>query len=457
MVRSRRGGWPGARDRPWRLEGLDRRIVLLALPALGALIVEPLYNLTDSAIVGHLGKVPLGGLAVATAGLNVLAWTAAFLEMATVSAVSFRRASADEAGAGRAVGAAYALSVVIGLATGGLLELVAPWLAELLGGHGSGPVMHDAVVYLRIAGVGLPWLFVALAGNGHLTGLADTRRPLVIALASNVVNVLLEVVFVYVLHLGIAGSAWGTVGAQVVAAGLFALTSRRAAVAPRRPTRAEIGELLADAVPLTIRTVALGTALLATTAIAARLGTSPLGGHQIAMQIWLMSALALDALAVPAQVYVSEALGAGDCGAAREVGRRTMRMGLVVGSVLGVVTMALAGVIPAIFSPNASVQHQATIALIVCGAQQPIAAAAFVLDGLVLGATEYGAMRRAMLLALVAFAPLAVLTAADHSIGILGIWFAMAIWLATRTALLGRRWQRVVSGQTAATQAVAPV
>ncbi|MHB8245296.1 MAG: MATE family efflux transporter [Acidimicrobiales bacterium] len=429
-----------------RLDPLSRRVVALAAPALGALIVEPLYNVTDSAIVGHLGKVPLGGLALATAALNVLAWTAAFLEMATVSVVAFRNSAGDKAGASRAIGAAYLLSGLIGVVTTGLIELAAPVIAGVLGGHSHGQVAADAIEYLRIAAVGMPVLFIALAGNGHLTGLANTKRPLLIALGSNVVNVVLEFALVYGAHLGIAGSAWGTVAAQVVAAATFVLSSRRMAVKPARPTWTEIRELVHDAIPLTVRTVALGAALLATTAIAARLGTTVLAGHQIAMQVWAMLALVLDSLAVPAQVYVSEALGARDLAAAGELGRRVLSMGLVLGVVLGMLTTVLSAVLPRIFSPDPAVQHQAMLALVVCGLQQPVAAGAFVLDGLILGASEYATLRRAMLFALLAFAPLALLTLAFHRIGILGIWFAMLSWLVARTVLLGRRWRALSTG-----------
>lgn len=426
-----------------RLGTTDRRIIALAVPALGALIVEPLYNLTDSGIVGHLGKVPLGGLAIATAALNVVGWIAAFLEMATVSVVSFRRAGGEIGGAGAAVGAAYGLSLVVGVITAGLIELLAPVLVAVLGGGGHPGVTHDAVEYLRIAAVGMPALFAALAGNGHLTGLADTRRPLAVAVASNVLNVIAEIALVYGAHLGLAGSAWGTVGAQVVSAVLFVTFSGRAPIRPRRPRPVDVTELLRDALPLTVRTAALGSALLATTAIAARLGTTVLGGHQIAIQIWGMLSLTLDALAVPAQVFVSEALGRSEWTAARDIGRRTLRMGVLAGTLLGALTAALAGIVPSVFSPNPSVDHQATLALLVCGLQQPLAAGAFVLDGLVLGASEYGAMRRSMLLALVAFAPLAGLTLAVPSIGILGIWFSMLCWLIARCVLLGRRWRAI--------------
>ena len=423
-----------------RFDDLDRRIVRLALPALGALLVEPVYNLTDSAIVGHLGSVPLGGLAVATGALNIVGWTSAFLEMATVSMIAFRRGAGDDAGAGRAAGAAYVWSLGVGVLVAALVAALAVPVVHLLGGHGT--VGHDAVLYLRISAVGLTFLLVSLAGNGHLTGLGDTATPFRIALVANGVNVVLEVVLVYGLGAGIAGSAWGTVGAQVVSALLFAAASKRAVVRPFRPGRQELARLGRDGVPLTVRTVALGLALLCSTAIAARLGTARLAGHQIALQVWLLLALALDALAVPAQVFVSEGLGRGDRATAELVGRRTLRFGLVLGSGVGILTIALAWVLPVVFSPDPAVQHQATIALVICGALQPAAATAFVLDGLVLGASGYRTLQYAMLASLAAFAPLAAWTLRDHSLGLVGVWLALTCWLAARALILGWRWTR---------------
>jgi Na+-driven multidrug efflux pump len=87
------------------------------------------------------------------------------------------------------------------------------------------------------------------------------------------------------------------------------------------------------------------------------------------------------------------------------------------------------------------VRHVATIALIICGALQPFAALAFVYDGLLLGAGDYATLRRAMLLALIAFAPLAAVTLAHHRLGITGVWLALTCWLAARTVLLGARWR----------------
>ena len=61
-------------------------------------------------------------------------------------------------------------------------------------------------------------------------------------------------------------------------------------------------------------------------------------------------------------------------------------------------------------------------------------------DGLILGISDYVAMRRAMILAIGAYVPVAALVLAFHGLGLPGIWIALGLWLAARSALLGRRW-----------------
>jgi putative MATE family efflux protein len=419
---------------------MDRRILALAVPALGALIVEPLYNVTDTAIVGHLGRSPLGGLALAATVLNLLGWTFAFLQMATTSQVAYRRGQDDTDGVTQAVLAAYVVALALGLLVAVLVATVGPELTRLLGGRGD--VQHNATTYLRISALGMPFLLLTLAGTGHAQGHEDTRTPLRIVLVANVVNVVLEVVLVYGAHTGVAGSAWGTVIAQVVAATLFVTTSRRRITTGlTRPTREEYAVLLHNGVALVIRTVALGAAIAASTAIAAQIGPATLGGHQIALQVWLLLALTLDALAVPAQVNVGTALGRRDVDDAVAVGRRCLRLGLLASAVVGSAAMALSPLLPYVFTGDSGVRVQATIALVLCGALQPFAAIAFVLDGLLLGAGDYGTLRRSMLLALIAYLPFAVATLAHHGLGIAGIWLAITCWLAARCLLLGLRWR----------------
>jgi putative MATE family efflux protein len=411
----------------------------LAVPALGSIAAEPLYNIADTAIVGHLGRQQLDALAISASVLAIVAWLAIFLATATTTEVSSRAARGDHEAAGRAVGAAYTVAAGWGVVTAAILAVAAPLAARLLGAHGA--VEADATSYLRISALGLPFLYASYAGNGHRTGLQDTRTPLAIAVAANALNVILEVALVFGLHKGLAGSAWGTVAAQAAAAAAYATASRRTTrLRPRKPGSREIRDLLRDGHRLSVRTIALGVVPLTATAIVARLGPVTLAGQQVAYRLWYLLSLSLDALAVPAQVFVSAALGAGDAAAARLAGRRTLVLGLAGGTALAIITAILALGAPAVFTDDPAVRHVAVIALLASALTQPLAALAFVLDGLILGIADYAAMRRAMILAIFAFAPMTALVLRFHWLGLPGVWAALGCWLAARSALLGKRW-----------------
>ena len=427
---------------------LDRRIAKLAIPALGSIAAEPLYNLADTAIVGHLGRSPLDALAIAVSVLSVVAWLAIFLSTATTTEVAKNTASGAHQAAARAVGAAYAVAAGWGAVTAVLLVVLAPYATWLLGARGGiGGIGPAATEYVRISAIGLPFLYLSFAGNGHLTGQQDTRTPLRIAVGANILNLALEALLVFGLHAGLAGSAWGTVAAQVVAAAAYARASRRSALTPAAPTRADLGALLRDGHRLSVRTIALGVVPLAVTAVVARLGPVPLAGQQVAYRVWYLLSLSLDALAVPAQVYVSAALGTGDRAAARLAARRTLVLGLAAGVALAVVTAALAFGAPQAFTADPAVRHDAAIALLCAALTQPLAALAFVYDGVILGLGDYTAMRRAMIVSIFAFAPLALLVLRFHWLGLPCVWAALGCWLAARSVLLGRRWAAAIDDQ----------
>src|SRR4029077_8785540 len=93
-----------------------------------------------------------------------------------------------------------------------VIALASP-LVHLLGG--AGHVADMAARYLRISALGVPMALVALAGQGWLRGMSDLRTPLIIVVAANTANVVLELLFVYGFGWGLDGSAWGTVLAQL--------------------------------------------------------------------------------------------------------------------------------------------------------------------------------------------------------------------------------------------------
>ena len=433
---------------------LDRRIARLAIPALGSIAAEPLYNLADTAIVGQLGRSPLDALAIAASVLSLTAWLAIFLSTATTTEVARNTVLADDRGsapriaAARAVGAAYTVAIGWGALTAAALALLAPYAAWLLGARGG--IDAAAAEYTRISALGLPFLYLSFAGNGHLTGQQDTRTPLRIAVGANALNLGLESLLVFWLHTGLAGSAWGTVAAQIAAAAAYARASRRSALPPQRPTGPDIRALLGDGHQLSTRTIALGVVPLAVAAVAARLGPVPLAGQQVAYRVWYLLSLSLDALAVPAQVYVSAALGAGDTDAARLAARRTLALGLAAGIGLAALTAALAFIVPPAVTSDPAVRHDAVVALLCAALPQPLAALAFVYDGVILGLGDYVAMRRAMIVAIFAFAPLALAVLRFHQLGLPGIWAALGCWLAARWLILARRWTRAIGAGDAA-------
>ncbi len=103
-----------------------------------------------------------------------------------------------------------------------------------------------------------------------------------------------------------------------------------------------------------VRTGALYACFLLAGAVLARVGAASLAAHQIAFQLWNFLALALDALAIAAQVLVSHALAVGQAGRAREQAARVLCWSLVAGVVFCVVLLALSGVLPHAFTGNAS-------------------------------------------------------------------------------------------------------
>jgi putative MATE family efflux protein len=424
------------------LDERDRRILALGVPALATVLVEPLYTLVDTAIVGRLGTAPLGGLALASSVLNASFWVFNFLSFGTTSRVALLTGRGDHRAAAAVAAQGLWLSGCIGLPVGLLLAALARPIALAMGGHGV--VLDAAVVYLRISGVGLPFVLVTLVGNGYLRGVSDTRTPLAIVMAANVLNVVLEILFVYRFQLGVAGSAWGTVVAQMGAAVWFSvLLARRVAGhgVALRPDWREMRGLAVIGRHLFIRTGALLATLTLATSIAARAGQATLAAHQIALQVWLFLTLGFDGLAIPAQTLTGTMMGRGDEAEARAYARRLTIMGVAVGVVAAGVVAALSPLLPRAFTADAAVFTRAAGALLVVAALQVPGAWLWVLDGVLLGASDFRYLQVSTMGGLAAFLPFGAAVLVWPRLGIIGIWCGLAAWLLVRLAVNRRRYR----------------
>ena len=434
-----------------RLSERDRRIAALAVPALATVAVEPLYTLVDTGIVGRLGTAPLGGLALAAVVLNASFWVFNFLSFGTTSRVAFLTGAGDDRAAAEVASQGLWLCACIGIPVGLLLFGAAHTVGALLGGHAG--ILRAATTYLRISAAGMPFILVSLVGNGYLRGLSDTRTPLRVVLVANIVNVVLELLLVYVAHLGIAGSAWGTVVAQVLAAAWFALLiARRVAAtgAGLRPLPGEMRRLVVVGRHLFVRTGALLTTLTLATSVAARVGPSTLGAHQIALQVWLFLTLAFDALAIPAQALTGTMLGAGEVAEARAYSARLLRLGIFFGFLVAGVLAASSPVLPDAFTADPRVASRATAALVVVGILQVPGAVLWVLDGVLMGASDFRFLQVGTISALLAFVPVGAAVLVWRRLGIVGIWLGLSLWLLVRLTInharyAGARWTEVAA------------
>jgi putative MATE family efflux protein len=425
----------------------DRRILRLAFPALGALAVEPLYVLVDTAIVGRLGTDQLAGLALAATVLSFVIAGSNFLTYGTTERVARRHGAGDDAAAGDVGVQAIWLSLFVGVPVAPILALAAPAISRALGG--SGAVLDHAVEYLRISAVGVPFVLVTLAAQGVLRGVANYRTPLLVLLAANAANVVIEIVLVFGLGLGIAGSAWSTVVSQFAAAVAFMalIAHHLRAASHRRPDWAGLRPLVTAGRHLLLRVGSMLAVFGGATAIAARIDAPTLAAHQVVMTLFLFLALSLDALAVPAQTLVAGELGGGSGPAAREIAHRVVRLSLVTGAGLAVVLLVAAPLLPAVFSPDPDVQDRATTGLVLLALMMVPAAVAFAHDGILIGAGDYRFLGLAALAYLVAVLPLGVAVLAVDDSGIAGIWGALLAWMVLRAVVNHRRTGSVLVAQ----------
>ena len=425
------------------LTPIDRRIIALGVPALGTLAVEPLYRLVDTAIVGRLGTDQLAGLAVAAAVLALVVAGSNFLTYGTTERVASRL------GAGRAAEAADVgvqaiwLSVFVSVIAVPALVLGAEPLAQLLGADGA--VLDHAVEYLRISAIGVPFVLLTLAVQGTQRGASDYRTPLVILLASNLANLLIELVLVFVFDMGIAGAAWSTVVAQAGAGVAFLIVVRRrlAPARHRRPNWVEMAPLLTAGRHLLLRVGSMLAVFTGATAIAARVDDASLASHQVAMTLFLFLALVLDALSVPAQTLVAEDLGQGG-GDARAISDRVFRLSFLAASAIAVVLALLAPVLPHVFSGDDAVISRATSALLFLAVLLLPGAIAFAGDGILIGAGDYRFLGIAAFCYLLGVIPIAVVVLATPSLGIAGIWIGLIVWMCLRAVVNARRVRQVL-------------
>ena len=414
-----------------RLTKTDRAILGLAIPALGALAIDPLLTLADTAFVARLGTIELAALGVDTAILGFAFFAFNFLAYVTTPLVARALGRGEIVEARRWVGDALLLAILLGVMVAAVVAVGAPWFVELMGA--SGEIADPAVSYLRLRAIATPAVLIVTTGHGAFRGHKDTRTPLVVAAGVNGLNLVLDPVLIFTFGLGLEGAALATVVAQYVGAVWFLWLIRKREMGAR-PTRFRdaLPSLLAlgkNGALLTTRTGLLLTAFTVAASTATRIGPEQIAAHQLVAQMFLLSAMLADAFAIAAQAMVGETAGQGKLEPLRLLVRRLMGWGVVAG--LSLAVFVYAGRYGLALLASDDVVADLTIrAGGVAAAIEPVGALVFVADGVFLGLLALGTM----VVSTGAGALLAVTLMLGTPLGdtVTGIWWALGAMMLIR-------------------------
>jgi MATE family multidrug resistance protein len=420
-----------------------RRVLNIALPIVVSNATIPILGAVDTAVVGQLGlAAPIGAVGIGAVILTTIYWVFGFLRMGTTGLVAQARGAGEiaETGAiltrGLIIAAAAGLVFVVG-------QAAVFWAAFRLA-PASAEVEALARTYLSIRIWGAPATIGIYALTGWLIAMERTRGVLALQLAMNGVNVVLDLVFVLGLGWGVPGVAAATLIAEWSGLALGLWLCRPAfggaqwrdwarVFDPMRLRR--MAEVNRD---ILIRSVILQASFTSFLFFGAGLGDVTLAANQVLLQFLSITAYALDGFAFAAEALVGQTLGRRDRGELRRAAVLTSEWGLG-SSVLMAALFLVAG--PALIDLMATapeVRAEARAYLPWIAAAPLIGIAAWMLDGIFIGATETVAMRNAAIVSVAVYAAsVAVLLPA---FGNHGLWAALMILNATRGITLGLRY-----------------
>lgn len=414
----------------------DRDIIKLALPALGALAAEPTYLLVDTAVIGHLGTQQLAALGLAATFLASAFWLFNFLANGTTTHI----ANAFGSGRQELVGVIAAQAIWLALGIGAVLAVLgvtfAGSIADLL--QARGDVAEHATTYLRISALGAPFVMIVLAGSGWARGVQRMYVPLMILIASNVANLAMEIVFIYGLDWGIAGSAWGTVIAQAGAALAFVLAMSHELRGHMRLVWERMRPLIVIGGDLFVRTGLLLICFNVINALLARESDTALAANQVLFQMMVFLALVMDSVAVAGQTLIGRELGAAARESAQAYARRVTVLSFYAGVALALVLAAGYSLIPHAFTGDEAVIDTVQSVWWIFVVYVLFSSLVYGWDGVLLGGGDSRAMMAIMAVAAAACLPVAYFLIGDIR-PILGAWIAFSVLNVGR--LVGNGWR----------------
>lgn len=413
-----------------------RTLLALSIPVLVSMTAEPLTALIDTAFVASLGSVSLSALGVGTTALSSVFWIFNFLSIGTQTEV----AQADGKGQPQQAGSIASLALMMAAGFGLLLIVLlipsASWLASLLGADGE--VQAQAISYMQIRLYGAPAVLLMMVTFGALRGLQDMRTPLWIAIGVNVLNVGLDWLFIFGYAsfpgMGVAGSALASTISQWLGAlvGLW-VVQHKLGLSSHFVLR-DAMNLLQVGGDLFVRTGLLTLFLVFTTRTATRIGPDAGAAHQAIRQVYMFTALALDAYAATVQSLVGYFVGGGLVSWAKRVVNVGFWWSLGTGVALGLVMWLGRDFVIGMLVPETAVSLFLP-AWAISSVSQPVNSLAFLTDGVHWGTGDYRFLRNAMILATLMAVGMVWQVDTAQPNALMWVWVATILWVLIRGGL----------------------
>ncbi|ORM64846.1 MATE family efflux transporter DinF [Pantoea rodasii] len=423
----------------------DKALWRLALPMILSNITVPLLGVVDTAVIGHLDSpIYLGGVAVGTTATSFIFMLLLFLRMSTTGLTAQAFGANDKTALARALTQPLLIALVAGVLFVLLRTPVSHVAATLMGG--SPEVQQQAQIFINIRWLSAPATLANLVILGWLLGVQYARAPMVLLIVGNLVNILLDLLFVLKWHWGVAGAAAATALAEYVTLGVGLWMVVRVLKMRgisfnllKQSWRGDAARLFRLNRDIMLRSLMVQICFASLTIIGARLGPDVVAVNAVLQMFLTFTAYALDGFAYAVEACSGEAVGAKDRSRLLLIWHAACRQAGIVALMFAVIYTFTGPQIVALLTSLEPLRDMADRYLIWQAILPLVGVWCYLLDGMFIGATRGREMRNSMVMAAVGYglALLALPWLGNH-----GLWLAVTVFLGLRGVTLWWVWRR---------------
>ena len=424
----------------------DKRIFTLAYPIILANISIPVLSVTDTAVIGHLGALDvLAGISMGAVLIGSIYWFFGFLRMGVTGLVAQARAADQNV----EVSSILIRGLIIGGAGGIILIAVHSFLFSSIFYflEGDKDAEELAIEYMSIRILAAPFAISMFVFVGWLFGMGKTFHSLCLLVAVNVLNILLDIIFVKFLYLGIAGVAYATIISEICGFCIGIYLSREFLLNKERIKVKLIflsnkwKSFILLNIDIVIRSTLLQSVFLSYLIFGTLFGSEVLAANHILLQITFLSAYALDGIAFSAEILVGEAIGKRRYEEFKKVVKSALKLGFIFSGVISVSIYSLGFLVVDLMTSIKEVRLICYDFIIWISIMPIVSVFSYVYDGIFLGAARGKEIRIAMCQSFAIFFICAIVLI--PLIENTGLWTSIVVFNSVRAITLWSKIDRI--------------